>query len=123
MPDPRRASAALEGADKVRAWYADAAEECKEHLARIKDLENDLGVVVHDWEIFPQGLSVLQLSVDIPFSSGLSPLSSTLLLTQVTASLKLGEAHAELQACEATLAQKERAAEVRQGAEGGPRAA
>ncbi|KAG6894254.1 hypothetical protein C0992_006917, partial [Termitomyces sp. T32_za158] len=44
-------SAALGGADEALARYADAVEECREHLTRIKELEDDLGVVVRDREI------------------------------------------------------------------------
>ncbi|KAG6893570.1 hypothetical protein C0992_009470, partial [Termitomyces sp. T32_za158] len=44
-------SAALGGADEALARYADAVEECREHLARIKELEDDLSIVVRDREI------------------------------------------------------------------------
>ncbi|KAG6894729.1 hypothetical protein C0992_004922 [Termitomyces sp. T32_za158] len=44
-------SAALGEADEALVRYADAVEECREHLARIEELEDDLGVVVRDREI------------------------------------------------------------------------
>ncbi|KAG6886545.1 hypothetical protein C0992_003506, partial [Termitomyces sp. T32_za158] len=44
-------SAALGGANEALAQYAGAVEECREHLARIKELEDDLGVVVRDRKI------------------------------------------------------------------------
>ncbi|KAG6893917.1 hypothetical protein C0992_008181, partial [Termitomyces sp. T32_za158] len=113
-------SAALGGADEALARYADAVEECKEHLARIKELEDDLSVVVRDREILITRLIKASKSVKTSrrdsvhrssasthsLSSGMSSPSSTHVHSiHVPASSKLGAAQAELQACEATLAQ------------------
>ena len=44
-------SIALSGADEALARYADAVDDCKDQLKRIKELEDDVGVVVRDREI------------------------------------------------------------------------
>ncbi|KAG6875237.1 hypothetical protein C0992_004644, partial [Termitomyces sp. T32_za158] len=123
-------SAALGGADEALARYADVVEveECREHLARIKELKDDLGVVVRDREILCASAltRLIKASKNVKtsrrdsvhrssasthsLSSGMSSPSLTHMHSiHVPASSKLGAAQAELQACEATLAQKERA--------------
>ncbi|KAG6893415.1 hypothetical protein C0992_010068, partial [Termitomyces sp. T32_za158] len=95
-----------------------------EALATIKELKDDLSVVVRDREILITRLIKASKSVKTSrrdsvhrssasthsLSSGMSSPSSTHVHSiHVPASSKLGAAQAELQACEATLAQKERA--------------
>ncbi|KAG6895501.1 hypothetical protein C0992_000976 [Termitomyces sp. T32_za158] len=91
-------SAALGGADEALARYADAVEECRDNLAGIEELEDDLSVVVRDRKILTSRRPAETLCT-VTFLNSI----------HVPASSKLGAAQAELQACEATLAQKERA--------------
>ncbi|KAG6894662.1 hypothetical protein C0992_005202 [Termitomyces sp. T32_za158] len=117
-------SAALGGADEALARYVDAVEECREHAARIKELEDDLSGVVRDREILITQLIKASKSVKTSrrdsvhrssasthsLSSGMSSPSSTHVHSiHVPTSSKLGAAQAELQACEVTLAQNGRA--------------
>ncbi|KAG6860187.1 hypothetical protein C0995_014644, partial [Termitomyces sp. Mi166 len=132
-------STALGGADEALGRYADAVEECREQLKRIKELEEDVGVVVRDREILVTRLikasksqknlksshrDSLQLNLPIhtemgsasslSLSSGFSSPSQTqsMPISTTAPSSKLSAAQAELQACEATLAQKERALQL-----------
>ncbi|KAG6860298.1 hypothetical protein C0995_012998 [Termitomyces sp. Mi166 len=132
-------STAIGGADEALGRYADAVEECREQLKRIKELEEDVGVVVRDREILVTRLikasksqknlksshrDSLQLNLPIhtemgsasslSLSSGFSSPSQTqsMPISTTAPSSKLSAAQAELQACETTLAQKERALQL-----------
>ncbi|KAG6859707.1 hypothetical protein C0995_005257 [Termitomyces sp. Mi166 len=129
-----KVSTVLGGADKALGWYMDVVEECKEQLKRIKELEEDVGVVVWDREILVTRLikasksqknlkslhhDSLQLNLLIHtkmgsasyllLSSGFSSPSQTqsMPISTTMPTSKLSAAQAELQACEATLTQKE----------------
>ncbi|KAH0580775.1 hypothetical protein J132_04238 [Termitomyces sp. J132] len=112
-------SVALGGADEALARYADAVEECREQLRRINELEDDVGIVVRDRDILVTRLIKASKSHKNTKSSHRDSLqldsASTLSLSSgfsASSPSKLTAAQAELQACEATLAQKERALQL-----------
>ncbi|KAG6832111.1 hypothetical protein H0H87_002750 [Tephrocybe sp. NHM501043] len=128
---------ALGSADEALGRYADAVEEGREVLRRVRDMEEEVKVVLRDREILVTRLIKASKStknlkgannrdsvhVHHLTSNTTSPAASSVSLSSAFSSAspgniplpshhanpKLTNAQAELQACEATLAQKERA--------------
>ncbi|OBZ73311.1 hypothetical protein A0H81_06762 [Grifola frondosa] len=103
----------LAGADEALRKYAVSVDRWQEQLKTLKDLEDDVGNVMRDREILVTRLikaSKSQKPSRDSFLGGGSPSGSLMSFPkpEVQVGSKLTTAQAELQACEAHLANKER---------------
>ncbi|THH12479.1 hypothetical protein EW146_g7660 [Bondarzewia mesenterica] len=108
----------LAGADDALRKYALSVDAWREQLARLKDLEDDIGTIMRDREILVTRLikvSKHQKSTRDSFIANIGPSPSSMSQSSLTSSIvstnassKLSAAQAELQACETQLAAKER---------------
>ncbi|KAL4072111.1 hypothetical protein J3A83DRAFT_2974547 [Scleroderma citrinum] len=115
----------LAGADDALQRYLQAVEKWREQLVSLKELEEDVGAILHDREILVT--SVIKLSrsrksgqnarssfiLHPGGSSSFSSLPSTNSTITGAAGSKLAQAQVELQACERHLAEKERELAIR----------
>ncbi|KAI0631421.1 hypothetical protein C8Q77DRAFT_1126675 [Trametes polyzona] len=103
---------ALAGADDALRNYAAAVERWQDQLKALKDMEDDVGNIMRDREILVTRLIKASKQQKPARDSvlGGSPSGSSLSITkpEVHVGQKLSAAQAELQACEAHLANKER---------------
>ncbi|CCL98012.1 uncharacterized protein FIBRA_00005 [Fibroporia radiculosa] len=101
----------LASADDALRKYAASLEEWQNQLKALKDLEDEVGNIMRDREIFVTRLLKASKQQKPTRDSILSPSGSTSSLSfsksEVTVGPKLSAAQTELQACEAHLAMKE----------------